>query len=56
MSLVLLLEIPGEWAYNTNKAVLNRIKSERNRHEQDQKAGGFFGLHMTLVLFQYRAY
>jgi hypothetical protein len=35
------------------------VKSEqegKERYERGKEAGDFFGLHMTLVLFQYRAY
>jgi hypothetical protein len=38
-----------------NKKILMRRK-ERKRYEHSKKTGDFFGLHMTLVLFQYRAY
>jgi len=50
------LENPGESAYNENSKALNQSRRERERYGNGKKAGDFFGLHMTLVLFQYRAY
>jgi hypothetical protein len=50
------LENPEESAYNEKKKTLNQSKRGRERYEHGKEAGDFFRLHMTLVLFQYRAY
>jgi len=50
------LENPGEWAYNKRIEALNQSKKGKELYGKGQEAGDFFGLHMTLVLFQYRAY
>jgi len=55
-NLILFLEYPGESAYNENRKALNQSRREREGYERGKKTGDFFGLHMTLVLFQYRAY
>jgi hypothetical protein len=47
----------GTSLYNEKKkGILKTRRREKNRYEHGKKTGGFFRLHMTLVLFQYRAY